>query len=228
MISERKIEMVKFFVDQGALLFGQFTLKSGRKSPYFFNSGKFDDGRCTMLLAAYYAYVCASMNPVPNVVFGPAYKGIPLAVSTAAMMFVNNQGNPRWCFDRKEAKDHGDGGSLVGHVPVDSDKIAILDDVITTVATKIKSIELLRSVSDAEIVGLVVILDRCEQTPDGQDPVATLANSYSVQVTPLLTIVDVLEALREKHIEVAEKDAAEMVTDYLRKYGMPEKVAGVV
>src|SRR3989344_1197737 len=167
-------EFVEFLLEVNALQFGTFTLKSGRVSPYFFNSGMFNTGYAIRRLGHFYASAIAGMTPLPTVIFGPAYKGIPLAIATSVALEGDFEISTRYAFDRKEAKGHGDKGALVGYTPAEGDRIVIVDDVITTGATKNEAIELIKSVTAAPVIGTVIALNRQEKTPEGNDPIAQL------------------------------------------------------
>lgn len=122
-------EFISFAIERGVLRFGQFTLKSGRTSPYFFNAGLFNSGKALAQLGKFYAAAVADSGIDFDVIFGPAYKGIPLAAATAIALAEHHQRDLPWCFNRKEAKDHGEGGTLVG-APLNG-RVLIIDDVIT-------------------------------------------------------------------------------------------------
>ena len=170
-MSMEKIESVYKFVtdatDCGALQFGDFTLKSGRKSPFFFNVAKFSSGKYIRLLADYYARTIANNFNLSeiDVLFGPAYKGIALAATVAERLYADYYcgGEVRFCSNRKEAKDHGDMGPLVGAEIHDGDRILMIEDVTTTGKSMDETIPLLKRIANVEIVGLVVALDRGER-----------------------------------------------------------------
>ncbi|MBN1516121.1 orotate phosphoribosyltransferase [Candidatus Sumerlaeota bacterium] len=211
-----KDAFVEFLVETGALRFGDFKLKSGRESPYFFNSGLFDTGDSIARLGYFYTCAMAGLSETPTVLFGPAYKGIPLCVATATCLTQRFGTNVAYCFDRKESKDHGEGGLLVGRVPKESDTICIVDDVITSGATKLEAIERLRSQTPAKVVSLVIALNRCEQDDEGGDPVAKLAERAGVEVRSIATIHDILRHVTES----GNKAAANAIRAYQEQYGV--------
>ena len=166
----------KFLLEAQALKFGEFTLKSGRKSPYFINAGAFNDGRKIATLGAFYAEKIAAeieAGNLPNdidTIFGPAYKGIPLGVSTAIALTSGHGMEVGYTFDRKEKKDHGDGGMMVGTQLTDGMKVLLVDDVMTAGTAVREVIPKLKAEADVEVVGLVLSVDRMEKTKDSARP----------------------------------------------------------
>ena len=155
-----KESFIKFMVDCGVLTFGEFTLKSGRKAPYFINCGNYKTGAQLAKLGEYYAE-CIHENNIPvETLFGPAYKGIPLAVS-AVVALSNKFGiDVSYCFDRKEAKDHGEGGMFVGKTLTDGEKVVIIDDVMTSGKALRESMPKLKGAADVDVTGMVITVDR--------------------------------------------------------------------
>ncbi len=159
-----KEEFITFMVRSGVLTFGDFTTKSGRKTPYFVNTGNYKTGAQAAKLGDYYA-ACIQENMPGGIdcLFGPAYKGIPLAVSAAASLYRNYGRDLPYCFNRKEVKDHGEGGSMVGYKPQDGDQVAIIEDVVTAGTAVRESIELFKHVADVKMKALFVSVDRMER-----------------------------------------------------------------
>jgi orotate phosphoribosyltransferase len=188
---------LQFALQAGALVFGEFTTKSGRQTPYFFNAGRFDRGETLRRLGAFYAQTILDARDAGRIefdmVFGPAYKGIPLAAATAIGLAERGVDLP-FCFNRKEAKDHGEGGTLVGAAL--KGRVLIIDDVITDGAAKRESVALIRA-AGAQPAGVVIMLDRKERT--GTEP--ALDDTSAVQAferstgTPVLSIADVDDLL---------------------------------
>lgn len=205
-------EFIEFLVRSGALRFGAFTLKSGRTSPYFFNSGEFSRGEQIERLGYYYASAIRELKTQPTVIFGPAYKGIPLSISAAIAFNRHFEQDVAYSFDRKEEKDHGEEGWIVGHVPVEGDWIVLVDDVVTDGATKIESIESLRSSTGGEVTGLVIAVDRKEKNAEGGNSVEALAEKTDVEVRSIITVYDILE-----HLPGREIDGNIPLTDELTK-----------
>ena len=222
-MKEYQQQFIEYLVETGAIRFGEFTLKSGRKSPYFFNSGLFNDGETIRKLGYFYACAIRELTPQPTLLFGPAYKGIPLCVATAMALQEHFGINIGYCFDRKIAKDHGEGGNLVGNLPVSEDRIAIVDDVITDGATKVEAIKKLRETTDAKITSLVIALNRAEKDVEGRNPVAELENFAQIEVSAIANIHDILFHLRNFSLngELVLDDAmAGSIQDYLDEYGV--------
>ena len=163
-------EFIRFMVDSGVLTFGDFVTKSGRKTPYFVNTGNYKTGAQAARLGDYYAAcIQENMSEGIDALFGPAYKGIPLVTTASASLYRNYGRDLPYCFnrladevrhDRKEVKDHGEGGSMVGYKPKDGDRIAIVEDVVTAGTAVRESIEFFKSVADVKIVALFVSVDR--------------------------------------------------------------------
>ena len=158
---------IDFMVDCGVLRFGEFTLKSGRKSPFFMNAGLYQDGSQLLRLGEYYARAIHSVYGLDfDVLFGPAYKGIPLAVATVIEISRLYGRNIKYCANRKEIKDHGDKGILLGSKLHDGDRVVIIEDVTTSGASMAETVPILRQQADVDIVGLMVSLDREEKGID--------------------------------------------------------------
>ena len=222
----------KFLLEAQALKFGEFTLKSGRKSPYFINAGAFNDGRkIAHTRRILYAEKIAAEIEAGNLpddidtIFGPAYKGIPLGVSTAIALTSDHGMEVGYTFDRKEKKDHGDGGMMVGTQLTDGMKVLLVDEVMTAGAAVREVIPKLKAEANVEVVGLVLSVDRMEKTKDS-DMSAVKAVEARVRLSPVFAIANVREIFEAgQHIETA--DGTAYVTDdikaaadaYLKQYG---------
>lgn len=216
-------DFIDFLVETRALRFGEFTLKSGRKSPYFFNSGQFNTGEEIERLGYFYACAIREFDFEATLVFGPAYKGIPLCVATAIALRQRFDINASYGFDRKEVKEHGEGGWLVGKEPEPGDRVVLVDDVVTDGATKIQMIRRLNAACGARISGLVIALDRKEKNADGEDAVAALQTAAGVPVRSIVTIHDVLEYLPGRRINGQIALTSEIrgrIDAYLDKHGV--------
>ena len=197
---DHQLAFLKLALGRNALRFGQFTLKSGRISPYFFNAGSFDDGASLAVLGQCYAATIVASGMPFDMLFGPAYKGIPLVAATAAALHTHHGLNVPYAFNRKEAKTHGEGGAIVGRAL--AGRVLIIDDVITAGTAIRESIELIRA-AGATPCGVALALDRQER---GRDPVTgnTLTESavqevarlYAIPCLSILTLGALIEAVR--------------------------------
>lgn len=195
-----KKNFAEFLVRADALQFGEFTLKSGRSSPYFFNSSKFNNGPLIEELGSYYAAAIEENAPNCNLIYGPAYKGIPLCISTAIALSARLNQNIGYFFNRKEKKTHGDQGTLVGQFPLASDSVVMVDDVITDGLTKIESINLIRRLCKVEFSGVLVSLDRMEKNSQANDAITEFQQKTSVPVWSIITIREICDYLKNRKI----------------------------
>ncbi len=196
-----KKEFAEFLVRADALQFGEYTLKSGRISPYFFNSSKFNNGPLIEELGLYYAAAIEENAPNCSLIFGPAYKGIPLCVSAASALSGRLKKNIGYFFNRKEKKTHGDQGILVGQLPLAHDSVVMVDDVITDGLTKIESVELIRELCKVEFSGVLVALDRMEKNSQGNDAIAEFQQKTGVPVWSIITIREICAYLKNREID---------------------------
>jgi len=209
-------EFIAHAIASEVLRFGEFTLKSGRVSPYFFNAGLFNSGRALASLGEYYAAAIQASGLAFDVLFGPAYKGIPLAAATAIALAQRYDRDVGYCFNRKEAKDHGEGGSLVG-APL-SGRVLLIDDVITA-GTAIGEATRIIAPQPAELVGATIALDRQERGDGSLSAVQQVSVDYGIEVISIVTLDDVLGYLRE-HGEYSQAEAA--IEDYRSRYGVTD------
>jgi len=207
-----KADFLEFMIECGALLFGDFTLKSGRKSPYFINTGEYKTGKRIRTLGDFYAGLVENSGEKFDVLYGPAYKGIPLAVVTAEKL----PGDMRFAFNRKEPKDHGDKGGIIGYVPQKGDKVAIIEDV-TTAGTSIKeTVALFRELGvEAEITALYVSVDRMEKGDGGIRATEQIERDYGIKVYSIATASDIVGYLEEYEPVPDAKTYAAKMRDYL-------------
>ena len=218
----------EFLLESNALKFGDFTLKSGRKSPYFINAGAFDDGKKIAALGAFYAEKISQAivhNTIPrniDTVFGPAYKGIPLAVAAASSLYRNYGRDLPYCFNRKEAKDHGEGGSMVGYKPQDGDRVVIVEDVVTAGTAVRESIELFKHVADVNMKALFVSVDRMERGTRDCSTLDELRQDYGIKVFPIVTVREVIDFLHNRPVDgkvYINDDMKAKMEAYLEQYG---------
>lgn len=207
-------EFIEFALEKQVLKFGEFTLKSGRKSPYFFNAGLFNSGRDLAKLGRYYAAALVDSAINYDVLFGPAYKGIPIASATAVQLAELHDQDVPWCFNRKEAKDHGEGGNLVGS-PLKG-RIMLVDDVITAGTAIRESMDLIHA-NGAELAGVLIALDRQEKGKSELSAIQEVQRDYNAPVIAIITLGDLISYL-ETQPEMAE--CLEKVKAYRAGYGV--------
>ena len=206
-------DFLSFALDCGVLRFGSFTLKSGRESPYFFNSGLFDSGARLAALGRFYAAAIADSGTPFDMLYGPAYKGIPLVATTAIALADHHGRDLPYAFNRKEAKDHGEGGSLVGAPP--AGRVLIIDDVISAGTSARESVELLRA-AGAEPAAMAIALDRQERGQGERSAVQEVAAELDLSVVAIADLSTLLEFVAD-HPEVGQW--ADAVADYRSRYG---------
>lgn len=188
-------EFLEFALQRGVLRFGEFTLKSGRKSPYFFNAGLFNSGAALAALGRFYAQTVMDSGIQFDMLFGPAYKGIPLATVTATALAEQHGRDLPWCFNRKEAKDHGEGGNLVG-APL-TGRVLIVDDVITAGTAVREAVEIIRK-AGATPVGLVIALDRQERGQGTKSAIAEVQEAHNIEVAAIARMADIIAWLETR------------------------------
>ncbi len=188
-------DFIEFAIERGVLRFGEFTLKSGRVSPYFFNAGLFNRGGDLAKLGRFYANALMDAGVEFNVLFGPAYKGIPIATTTAVALADNHNLDVPYCFNRKEAKTHGEGGNLVGS-PLEG-KVMLVDDVITA-GTAIRESMTLIEQQQASLSGVLIALDRQERGKGELSAIQEVERDFNTQVISIVSLADVVSYLGEK------------------------------
>ena len=204
-----KESFLRFMVDCGVLTFGEFTLKSGRKAPYFINAGNYHSGAQLMELGRY---------PVETV-FGPAYKGIPLAAAAAVALADKYQKDVNFCFDRKEVKDHGEGGMFVGKKLTDGEKVVIIEDVMTSGKAMAEVYPKLKSAADVDITGMVITVDRMERALEGEkSAVQAVYEKYGVPVYSIVNMEDIIQGIRDEVIP--GKEHLDAMLAYREQYGV--------
>ena len=208
-----KREFLELALELDVLRFGEFTLKSGRVSPYFFNAGLFSSGYAAAKLGRYYASAIAASEIEFDMLFGPAYKGIPLATLAAAALAEHHDVDVPYAFNRKEAKDHGEGGNIVG-APL-AGKVMIVDDVITA-GTAVREAEGIISSAGATVAGLTISLVRQEVGQGSRSAVQELEQSLKIPVVSIVTLEDLVELLEEAG---EYSDYLEPVVQYRERYG---------
>ncbi|MET0086298.1 MAG: orotate phosphoribosyltransferase [Sedimenticola sp.] len=207
-------DFLDFALDVGVLRFGEFTLKSGRVSPYFFNAGLFNTGAALARLGRFYAQTIVNSGIEFDVLYGPAYKGIPLAAVTAAALYDHHDIDIPYAFNRKEAKAHGEGGSIVGH-PLEG-RIMIIDDVITAGTAIRESMEIIDS-QNATPAGVVIALDRQERGKGERSAIQEVEMDYGMPVAAIVRLENLVSYLETKGDEA---DALQKIRDYRQQYGV--------
>jgi orotate phosphoribosyltransferase len=213
-LQDYKKEFIEFAIERNVLRFGEFTLKSGRLSPYFFNAGLFNTGGDLAKLGRYYAAALQAANVDFDVLFGPAYKGIPIATTTAVALANDYNLDVPYCFNRKEAKLHGEGGNLVGSPLLG--KIMLVDDVITAGTAIRESMQLIAQ-HDASLAGVLIALDRQERGQGELSAIQEVERDFDTHVISIVTLADVVAYLSANETNA---DAVASINHYRGKYGI--------
>ncbi|MDE6504496.1 MAG: orotate phosphoribosyltransferase [Clostridia bacterium] len=214
-----KEQFIKFMVQNGVLKFGEFTLKSGRKAPYFINTGNYKSGAQLAKLGEYYAHCIAENKIEAQTLVGPAYKGIPLAVTTAVSLYTNHGIDLNYCFDRKEVKDHGEGGLFVGKQLEDGERVIIIEDVMTSGKALREILPKLKASANVEIAGMVISVDRMERGLESNlSAVQEVFKEFGVKVYSIVTMADIIAAIESGVIE--GREYLEKMKEYRKAYGV--------
>ena len=209
-----KQKFIEMSIQIGALKFGEFELKSGRVSPYFFNMGLFSTGQAIKNIGDFYASALEESNLEFDMLFGPAYKGIPLTSVLSASLFMNHDKDVPFVYNRKEKKDHGEGGQIVG--PSLSGKIVIVDDVITA-GTAIKEVSQIIREAGAEISGIIIAIDRQEKGAGEYSAVQEVSSKLGVPVISIVNLDQILAFVKNSSSEL--EDHLEAIENYRKEYG---------
>lgn len=214
-----KEEFIKFMVEGGILRFGEFTLKSGRLSPYFINTGNYKTGSQISKLGEFYAE-CINENKIKgDAIFGPAYKGIPLAIATGITLYSKFGIDLNYCFDRKEVKDHGEGGMIIGYQFGENDTLIFVDDVITSGKALRESMEKIKSICNAKVTDMVISVDRMEIGKGGvKSAVQEVEEEFGIKVHSVVTMDDIIKAIEDGVVE--GKEHLEAMKEYRKTYGV--------
>ena len=211
-----KQKFIEFMIKCEVLTFGDFTTKSGRKTPYFINTGKYKTGEQIAKLGEFYAEAIINNFSGYSVLFGPAYKGIPL-VTTTAIALANRSINVGFCFNRKETKDHGEGGALIGHTLKDGDNVLIIEDVTTAGTSISETLPILKNTANVSIGGLMVSVNRQEKGSDGRSAFALIEQDYKIIPKAIVNIDDIVEFGSEK--KIFDEETKKRIDDYRSLYG---------
>lgn len=213
-----KNEFIRFMISCNVLTFGDFTLKSGRKAPYFVNTGNYKTGAQLAKLGEFYAE-CIKENNIPvQTLFGPAYKGIPLACGCAVALYNKFNTEVNYCFDRKEAKDHGEGGIIVGKKLENGEKVVIIEDVITAGTAIRQVLPILKEAADVDVTGMVISVDRMEKGQGELSAVQEVYNEFGIKVFPIVTVEDIISAIKSGDVEGS--DYLDRMIEYRKTYGI--------
>ena len=219
-----KQEFIEFMVESDVLKFGEFTLKSGRKSPFFMNAGAYVTGSQLKRLGEYYAKAIHDQYGDDfDVLFGPAYKGIPLSVATTIAFYELYGKEIRYCSNRKEIKDHGDKGILLGSPINDGDKVVIIEDVTTAGTSIQETLPIVKAQGDVDVLGLVVSVDRMERGQGEKSALMEIEENYGLKTTAIVTMAEVVEHLYNKPYKgkVVIDDTLKAAIDaYYEQYGV--------
>ncbi|HCA34629.1 MAG TPA: orotate phosphoribosyltransferase [Lachnospiraceae bacterium] len=221
MITESKARFIEFMLESDVLRFGDFTTKSGRKSPYFVNTGNYRTGRQIATLGKFYAQLVEEkVGQDFDAMFGPAYKGIPLVCAAAGALYTEYGIDKPYFFNRKEAKDHGEGGTLVGYKPKDGDRVIIIEDVITAGTAVHETMPILKNAARVEVPDMFISVDRSEvgQVP-GKTAIMQVKEEFGLNVHALITVADLYEYLKD-HLEHRSEYAQVLprMEEYMDKY----------
>ncbi len=221
-----KQEFIEFMVQCGVLTFGDFVTKSGRKTPFFINTGKYETGSQMSRLGEFYAQAITShFGTDIDVLFGPAYKGIPLAVTTSIALSRLKNNDVAFCFNRKEVKDHGEGGSLVGHSLKKGERVLIIEDV-TTAGTSIReTVPLLKGAAEVILAGLVVSVDRMERGTGQKSALSEVRDSFGMKTCAIVTIEEIVSHLHNRPVNgtvVLSDEIKTRIDEYRDLYGSKE------
>ena len=213
-----KQRFIQFMVENEVLLFGDFTLKSGRKAPYFINAGKYRTGSQIAALGEYYAECFLEHKVDAKTLIGPAYKGIPLAVATAIALAKNHGVDVGFCFDRKEVKDHGEGGMFVGQALADGDKVAIIEDVMTSGKALREVLPKIKAEANVDVTAMIISVDRQENGTGEKSAVQEAYDEFGVKVYSIVTVEDIIEAIESGVI--AGREHLDAMRAYRAQYGV--------
>lgn len=217
-----KKEFIQFMVKSGVLTFGDFTTKSGRKTPYFVNTGNYKTGYQAGKLGEFYANcIMENIQEDVDALFGPAYKGIPLSVATAISLANAFDRDVNYCFNRKEAKDHGEGGSMVGYKLKDGDKVLIIEDVITAGTAIRECLPVLQQAANIEIAGLIISVDRMERGQTNRTAIEEIADEFGIKTYPIVTVREIIDTLHNVPVDgkvVIDDEMKARMEAYLEEY----------
>ncbi|NLN97979.1 MAG: orotate phosphoribosyltransferase [Eubacteriaceae bacterium] len=220
-----KEDFIDFMVHAGVLTFGDFVTKSGRNTPYFVNTGNYQTSEQISKLGQYYAACLMDRIDISsfNMLYGPAYKGIPLVIATATSLYRDHGIDIAYAFNRKEVKDHGEGGSLIGYKPKDGDKVIIVEDVITAGTSIRESVPLLKSYADVDVNALVISVDRMEKGQSNKTAISEVKEDFGIETHAIVTVKEIIAHLHGRELMgqvVIDDDMKNKMENYLKTYGI--------
>jgi orotate phosphoribosyltransferase len=222
-----KKEFIEFMVRSGVLTFGDFTTKSGRKTPYFVNTGNYKTGAQAARLGEFYAHCIEEQIAAGKIsfeitaLFGPAYKGIPLAVATSIALAEKFARNIGYCFNRKEEKDHGEGGSLVGYKPQSGDRLLMIEDVITAGTAVRETLPILKAQGDISVEGLIISVNRMERGQGNKTAIQEVYEEFGIITYPIVTVKDIIANLHNQPVDgkvIIDDDIKARMEAYMAEY----------
>lgn len=217
-----KEDFIAFMVECGVLTFGDFTTKSGRRTPFFINTGNYKTGAQMSRLGAFYAAAIKDQFSTVDVLFGPAYKGIPLVVTASIALADRHDTDVAFCFNRKEIKDHGEGGALVGKKLADGDKVLIVEDV-TTAGTSIReTVPILQGAAQVELAGLIVSVDRMERGSGDKGALQEIQESFGMKTASIVNLDEIVATLHNREVHgtvILDDEIKTRIDDYRAQYG---------
>jgi orotate phosphoribosyltransferase len=220
-MEQYKIDFIKFMIDSNVLTFGDFTTKSGRKTPFFINAGNYRTGEQLKKLGEFYATAIKEQYGTFDILFGPAYKGIPLSVTTA--IALNEMGmNVSYCSNRKELKDHGDKGILLGSKLSDQQKVLIIEDVTTAGTSIYETMPILKAQADVDVIGLIISVNRMEKGQGEQTALVELEEKFGFKTCAIVTMAEVVEYLYNREIDgtvIIDDEMKLRIEEYYKIYG---------
>ena len=216
-VSEYQKDFIRFLLKEDALLFGSFKIKSGRQSPYFLNFGKLNSGEAIKRIGETYAqHIKQNVTELPSIVFGPAYKGVPLAVTTAASLYTLYNHSCNYCFDRKEVKTVGEGGMFVGKTPSAGESLVLVEDVVTAGTTLKKIVPMLKDELQVNLLGVCISVDRCEVGDGNLSAVQQMTQDLNINIYSVVTIHQIFSFLTSD--EAGSHRLGEQVQQDIRQY----------
>jgi orotate phosphoribosyltransferase len=222
-MEQYKKEFIEFMIDSNVLTFGDFTTKSGRKTPFFINAGNYKTGKQLKRLGEFYAEaIKETFGDDFNILFGPAYKGIPLSVTTSVALSTLYDINVSYCSNRKEVKDHGDTGILLGSKLKDNDKILIIEDVTTAGTSIYETMPILKSQADVSVIGLIISVDRMEKGKGETSALTQIQQEFNMRTHAIVTMSEVVEYLYNREINgtvIIDDEMKSRIEDYYKLYG---------